>query len=383
MFFYDFLNNPRINWRRIFGLFFKQVYTIIQKKSADEDSTQKGFLILDDSLMEKTGKTIELIGKVFDYSTHAYRLGMKTLTLGYSDGKSFLPMDFSIHNEPGNTGKRGLKEKDLKNQFTKQRDAKSPGYRRESEVSQDKISTSLQMINRCLNKWLKVDYVLVDTWFVCERFITGVKDIDKKLNVIGMMKSNRMVVIHEKTYKANSVPEVKRKNIHYSSKLKCHYIRLEMTCKGIEMTGYWVRMKGQNTWNLLISTDKKLTFLKAMKNYQIRWSIEVFFRDCKQNLGLQNCQSKDLDAHIATISIVFMNYLVLALKKRFEDYETLGILFRCVKEMILQQTIIQKIWIVILKLFGSVLGNFGIQWELFIRELIANQSEKHLNLYSL
>ncbi len=239
------------------------------------------------------------------------------------------------------------------------------------------------MINRCLNKWLKVDYVLVDTWFVCERFITGVKDIDKKLNVIGMMKSNRMVVIHEKTYKANSVPEVKRKNIHYSSKLKCHYIRLEMTCKGIEMTGYWVRMKGQNTWNLLISTDKKLTFLKAMKNYQIRWSIEVFFRDCKQNLGLQNCQSKDLDAHIATISIVFMNYLVLALKKRFEDYETLGILFRCVKEMILQQTIIQKIWIVILKLFGSVLGNFGIQWELFIRELIANQSEKHLNLYSL
>ena len=34
------------------------------------------------------------------------------------------------------------------------------------------------------------------------------------------------------------------------------------------MKGFWVRMKGQDSWKLLISTDKKLSFINTMRYYQ-------------------------------------------------------------------------------------------------------------------
>lgn len=366
---YDFLNNANIHWRSIMLLFFKQIHILIKTKS-DEDTSESKCLVIDDTLLEKTGKTIEFIGKVFDHCAHRYQLGMKVLTLGYTDGKTFLPMDFSIHNEPGKKGVRGLKTKELKAQFSKTRDEESAGLERASEVSTDKITIALKMIKRCTKKWLKVDYVLADSWFICEKFIGGVKKINSKLNVIGLMKTKRFVLIDGKKFNANKIPELKRKNISHSRKFKCSYISLKMEYKGIEMRGFWVKMNGQNNWSLLISTNDKLTSTKAMAIYKHRWSIEVFFKDCKQNLGLNACQSKDFDAHIATISIVFMNYMVLALKKRFEDYETLGILFRDLKGIMLKQTIAQKIWNILIQLFDSVFASLGVNWDLFIRTII-------------
>jgi hypothetical protein len=377
--FYDFLNNTKIHWRSIMFLFFKQVYHLIDVKS-DQNSDEVKCLIIDDTQLNKTGKTMEFIGKVFDHCTHTYQLGMKMLTLGYTDGKTFLPIDFSIHNEAGKHGKRGLKTKELKAQFSKNRPPKSAGYEREAEVSMDKISVALKMIKHSIKKWLKVDYVLADSWFICEKFIKGIKDINPKLHIIGLMKMNRIVVINGNSYKANKIPELKWRDIKQSRKLKCSYISLKITYKDMEMRGYWIKMNGQNTWNLLVSTNEKLTFVKAMTIYKHRWSIEVFFKDCKQNLGLNECQSKDFDAHIATISIVFMNYIVLALKKRFEDYETLGKLFRDFKGMILKQTVIQRIWNVLTQLFDSVFALMGVDWIMFISTLIDKQDEILQNL---
>lgn len=122
---YDFLNNANIHWRSIMLLFFKQTRHLIEVNS-DQNADDPKCLIIDDTQLDKTGKTIEFIGKVFDHCSHTYQLGMKVLTLGYSDGKTFLPIDFSVHNESGKQGKRGLKTKELKAQFSKKRNSKSP-----------------------------------------------------------------------------------------------------------------------------------------------------------------------------------------------------------------------------------------------------------------
>lgn len=41
---------------------------------------------------------------------------------------------------------------------------------------------------------------------------------------------------------------------------------------------------------------QKAWFHKSHEILPIRWSIEVFFKDCKQNIGLNKCQSIDFDA---------------------------------------------------------------------------------------
>lgn len=377
--FYDFMKNPKIDWRNIMFLFTRQLLKVTDNKSVTDDKFNKTpkFFIVDDSLLEKSGKAIEKIGKVYDHCSHSYRLGMKLLTLGLWDGKSFIPLDFSIHNEPGKTGKRGLKKKDLDNQFTKQRSSETAGYKREMEVDTDKIKMSINLMVNALKKGIAANYVLADSWFICEYFLSAIESLDKNINTIGLMKANRIIIIKGQKHKASTIPEVKRKDIQYSKIFKCHYIATTFTYKSLEMKGFWVRMKGQNSWKLLISTDTKLTFVTTMKYYQVRWSIEVFFKDCKQNLGLNNCQSLDLDSYFAHITIVMMNYMVLGLRKRFEDYETLGELFRHSKELILEKTMVEKIWEIIIELYVMVFSELGVDFELFVVKII--QAQENIN----
>jgi len=374
---YDFLNNARIDWAKIVLLFAKQVLNIIKVKTEDTTSVTPKFLVIDDSLLPKTGKKIETIGKVFDHCTGAYLLGMKLLTLGYYDGKSFLPLGFTIHHEPGSKMNRGLKKKELKAQFSKERSPDSPGAKRIQEIGQSKISAALGMIVQILKmkKIIEVNYVLADSWFITKDFINGILKCRKDVGVIGLMKTNRKITINDKTYTINKIPEIRQKAIKNSSKFKCRYLQLNFIYKDIPMRGFWIQMKGQNNWKLLISTDSKLTFLKAMKYYQTRWTIEVFFKDCKQNLGLNKCQSKDFDAHIASTSIVFMNYMILALKKRFDDYETIGGLFRELKDALTELTLFAKIWRLIMQVFLPILAELGVDMEEFTRKTIRDTKQ--------
>ena len=141
--FYEFMKNENIDWRRIMYLFSLQFLRIIRKNEDSGALKLPKFLIVDDSILEKSGKKIECIGKVFNHCTHTYTLGMKILTLGFWDGKSFAPIDFSIHNEPGKNKNRDLKDKELLQQFSKKRDLNSPGYLRTLEISVDKIENAI------------------------------------------------------------------------------------------------------------------------------------------------------------------------------------------------------------------------------------------------
>ncbi len=315
-----------------------------------------------------------MIGKVFDHCSHTYKLGMKLLTIGFWDGKSFLPLDFSIHNEQGKNQNRGLKPKDLKNQYSKNRSEETPGALRVLEVSKSKIEMALAMIKSALKSGFSPKYVLVDSWFVTDSFIKEVNSLKRKtkekIHLIGLMKTNRIVTLNGRKVKAGLIPETKQKKIKKNRKFKCSYISITIDFKGSEMKVFFVKMNGQTTWKLLVSTDKTLTFTKAMKYYQIRWSIEVFFKDAKQNLNLGKCQSNDFDAHIASISICFMNYMLLALSKRFDSYETLGQIFVEFKNEMLEDTLIIKLWKFFTEVFIEILSELGVDWEAFIKKFI-------------
>lgn len=377
--FYEFMKNERIDWRRILTLFVSQFNSITARHSEDRQPDSPICLIVDDSILTKSGKCIELIGKVYDHCTHTYQLGMKMLVLGLWDGKSFLPVDYSLHNEPGKNQSRGLKKKQLQAQFTKVRACDSPGHKRVQEVEMGKIESALAMIKRAVRKIESVQYVLADSWFITADFISEIQNISprkgRQINVIGLMKSNRIYTHGNSKIKGDTISELKRSEIKYCQKFKCYYIPLQVNYKGIEIKLFCIRMRGQQSWKTLITTDLKLSFINTMKYYQIRWSIEVFFKDCKQNLRLNKCQSTDFDAYIASITICFMTYMVLSLRKRFDDYESLGKLFSSLKEFFLEATIIEKIWNFIIEFFNSIFSELGVDLAAFMNLLIDNQEK--------
>jgi hypothetical protein len=372
--FYAFLKNPWINWRKIVLSFARQFLKTAENKSVDGGTESPKCLVIDDSLLEKTGKAIEFIGKVYDHCSHAYTLGMKMLTLGFWDGKSFIPVDFSIHNEPGKNKNRGLGKADLSGQFSKQREEGCAALERAGEVSESKIETALQMIKSAIKKGFAAKYVLADSWFIGDDFIKAIAKMKTAAGgniwVIGLMKTNRKVCIGGKEAIAALIPETEQKRIKKCRKLKCSYIALQATYKGSAVKLFFIKMDGQNTWKMLATTDTSLAFIKAMEYYQIRWSIEVFFKEAKQHLFLGKNQSVDFDAQIASISIVFMNYIALSLAKRFEAYETMGQLFKSAKDTMLQDNIVARLWALIIEIYSLLLAELGIDEDLFIQRLI-------------
>ncbi len=339
--YYRFMKDPKIPWRKILTSFTIQYTKAVHRVSVDEvDSSMPQCLICDDSILEKRGHKIETIGKVFDHCTHNYILGIKLLVLGLWDGKSFVPLDFSLHNEPGKNKTRGLKSKKLKEQYSIDRPHSSPGQQRINEVSESKILIVLQMINRAVRNGFTFKYVLADSWFISENFIKNIRSISRKgmesPHVIGLMKTNRFVSVNGKNNKLNTIPELRRSSIKRCKKLNCQYIPLKANYKGVEMIIFLVRMQGQQNWKALINTNKKCSFIESMKIYKIRWSIEVFFKDSKQYLNLGKSQSTNFDAQIASISLTLMNYIALTLVKRVDDYESIGYIFMHQKDMILR-----------------------------------------------
>lgn len=381
--YYNLINNPNIKWRDIVTHFAKGFVKTVEKRTEEKPDEKDNVkyspmcMILDDTTVEKTGKKIEYVGRVCDHNTQKprYPLGFKILTLGFWDGKSSLPLDFSIHQEPGKEKNRGLKTKELRVQYKKKRDRQCASMERVAELTMTKIESGINMIARAIKKGLIPRYILADSWFISEGFIESIIGLvtnrKERIDVIGLMKSNRTVEFNGKQRKVELMPKLYHSRIQTSRKMKCRYLHLHVSYKGIPLNVFFVMMNGQESWKLLITTDDKLTFIKAMEYYQIRWTIEVFFRDAKQNLNFGKCQSRDFDALIATTSLALMHYIVLTLGKRFDDYETFGEVFRAFKDKLLEQTLMQRIWAMLKDIYLKVLIAIGMEWDFFVRQVIA------------
>ena len=93
--FYRFLNSCAIHWRK-FTLLLGTA--IIQKAIAPLTSgARRNVLIIDDSLFSRNrSKKVELLARVYDHVSGTYMKGFRMLTLGWSDGNTFLPLSHCL-----------------------------------------------------------------------------------------------------------------------------------------------------------------------------------------------------------------------------------------------------------------------------------------------
>jgi hypothetical protein len=384
--FYELKNNNLISWRKFLystvRKFIKQVNT-----KAEPNNGQVQCLIVDDTLCEKSGKQMELIGRVFDHVSHKYLLGFKILVLGLWDGKSFLPIDFSIHGEKGkNVDKpQGMTKKEIKARFQTTRPEECASSERVEEYFKSKSENAVTMCKRAIKNGIIAQYVLADSWFINAPFIDGIRKIKKGLlHVIGMSKTNRKFEIGDKTYHAKALIARHNPSKKTNRKLKMQYFTLNASYKEIPLKLFFVKQGYGNTndnWKLIVSTDLKISFQKAMETYQIRWTIEVFFKDAKQNLYLGKCQSNYFNAQVADTTICFIQYILLALHKRFDSYETIGGAFRNTKEAMLELTLADRILEMFLEIMKELVELLDLDYEIvFERLLNKNSSAKILAL---
>jgi len=344
--YYRLKGNFKINWRSfLFGVATRSLETVKQAVS-DSCKEQSGIraLIFDDTTIEKTGYKIEGISRVWDHVVSRSVLGYQLLVMGYFDGTFFTPLDFSFHREKGKNQKNrfGLKPKHYRKQHKKQRSRLSSGFRRKKELDEKKISMAVKMIKRAVAKGINPDYVLTDSWFTCWEIVKTA--LDNKLKYVGMFsKVKTKFTFRGKPMTYKVIRARNRKKIKRNKRFNLYYIRVVVEWKSQPVVLYFTRKGKNGNWKVILSTDLSSDFNQTVRVYQVRWSIEVFFKECKQLLGLGKSQSTDFDVQIADTTITMVQYIFLAVQNRMNNYESLGRLFENTKAEILEMTLHQRL----------------------------------------
>ncbi|CAI9387555.1 IS4 family transposase ISDha5 [Bacillus sp. T2.9-1] len=123
---YRFLNRSTYSWRRFLLLLSAHS---IEKVSKLTNHERIKVLIVDDSSYDKNrSKSVELLARCFDHASQKMRFykGFRMLTLGWSDGTTFMPVDFSLLSSKNS----------VINGVSQNIDKRSSGYKRRLEALQ-------------------------------------------------------------------------------------------------------------------------------------------------------------------------------------------------------------------------------------------------------
>ena len=269
----------------------------------------------------------------------------------------------------------GLTNKERKEQYKKSVSKDSQGNTRRRECDIDKISNMITMLKRVVKNGFIADYLLCDSWFFCMRLLKEITKIKKGvIKLITMVKINGQIFtnINKKKICVNNMPEVYRKQKQYCRKLKADYIKINAYYHGIRVNLFFVKIGKTASWHLLLTTDLKISFVKLMEVYHIRWSIEVYFKESKQYLNLENCKSSIFDAHIADITISMMQHIMLSYLKRINYMQTMGDLFKDAKKEISQIDLITKILEIFWQIIELMCKSSGFDFIEFQKDILNN-----------
>jgi len=319
---YELLKGPRYNWRKLLLFLAVRIVCVLGLLT---DKDRKKVLIIDDSTYDRShSKVVELLARVYDHSDKRYLRGFKMLTVGWSDGASFLPLDFVLLSSE--------KEKNRLQGITKDIDRRTCGYRRRKEAMIKATEQLDPMVRRVLAAGVDADYILMDSWFA---FPSVIQSLHQYRPVICMLKDMPNNLYRHQNVHMRLV-EIYRRVKKKAGKAKILASVLAETKTGLPVKIVFVRHRQKRGWLAILSTDIELTAEEVVQIYGKRWDIEVFFKMTKHYLKLEKeVQLRDYDGLIGHATIVMLRYLFLAFEQRLhDDPRTLGTLFHaCADEM--------------------------------------------------
>ena len=346
---YRFMKMLQINWIRFTTILSSR---IIKEAIVPLDSEERtNVLILDDSMYERNrSKKVELLAKVFDHAKHAYKFGFRMLTLGWSDGATFLPVNSVL-----------LSTENKKNRMNEADpvDKRAVGYKRRQLAIQKGTAVMLELLKQAKKAAIPAKYVLFDSWFSSPASIHAVKEVG--YNVIAMVKKTSKMFFryNGEDMSLISIYNKNKKRRGRSKYLLSVIVDVVKDGKTIPAKVVYVRNRNKRKEYLcIISTDTELDENEIIRIYGKRWDIEVFFKVCKSYLHLsKECRSMSYDAMTAHTAVVFTRYMMLSIENReSQDERSLGELFLYFSDEMSDITWIQAFQL-LLQMFRTLLAD--------------------------
>lgn len=387
---YDLLKREDADWRGLHG----QVGGAIYKQCAIATSRLKVF-VLDDTMQERRGKKMEGVSCHFDHTQGRHIMGQQVLTLGLATDDHFLPLDSQIYVSAS-------KAQGLIREFD---DARSVTAKRYKEATtQTKFEMADAMLKRARRQNIQADYLAADAWFGTKVTIRTAQQQD--LIAVLRMKKNTMKyglvnkngrrqpvdatglykhAIKGKWVKVRGMPyravtldveldiadaQGKENNMHQWIKVRLLFVRGagegEKPCAG------------KKDWALFLTTDPNMSQTKTLEIYALRWAIEVYFKEVKQNLGFLQEQTWTFASHTASIHLAAIRYLLLVYAKSESDDARLCDTRARVKEQMSSLDSARNLWRLFRILIIDAMN--GISRELDgVADIVMNAIDKRIH----
>lgn len=260
-------------------------------QSHNETSHKKhGVIVIDDTIIHKTGKSIEGVGWIFDHCENRSVLGQSVVTSHYIDNTVNYPIDYKFY-------------------FSKKSD-----YAKQEEFK-SKIQLAIELINNAIKNGFEGGFVM-DSWFICNEVV---KEVDKHERfIIGRIKSDRLVhtrigliSISEfaETLPKESWKEIEINNTKY--KIFTKVMKFQSLEKKVRVV--ISHMQGVKDPVFFITNQLGWDVKKIIGTYSMRFKIDNFYKDAKQNFGLEACQLRSLKGIKRHWYMVFLAYSLVKL----------------------------------------------------------------------
>ena len=305
---YDFMKRQDIDWRKHSINSSLEVYK--EHKLGEEKGT--AFLI-DDSLHIRRGGTVEGVSSHYDHTSKRNVMGHQLLQLCHCSSKGALPIDQHLYLS-------SKKQQPLRHDFKDKRKAVAKDYSR--AVNKNKNQLFRDMLEKAKRAGFRADHVLGDAWFGNKENIDKVLQLN--MTAIFMMKRSGLKYRYQgRNYTAKQLYQMikRRMKSGRGHRFLTYKIQVEINLEtDAKKEGRWQKVtllfsKEKNTkpnsWVLILCTDTNYSPSTILKTYAMRWGIEVYFKEIKQNMGFMKEQSTKYAVHYASVHLTTMRYTLL------------------------------------------------------------------------
>lgn len=368
------LNDGRINWQKLVCLVARQIIKLL---SPFIDSRRRLTLVIDDTIMTRRWSSqTELLAKTFDHNKHEYLRGFRGLTIGWSDGNTFLPVNFAL-----------MSTKKLANLVGKPAqitDQRFVAGRRRAQAQRPMNAVSLELIQQAQSLGIKAQYVLFDSWYSSPKMFWQLSQLH--LNGVGMLKLTSKVYYRYRgrqynikgLYQRLAAAKLTRKHHYlYSSVIVAQYHGHQFKLKVV-----FVSKKGRGKKYLVLATTKlSLRPTEIIQLYGRRWQIETYFKAAKQYLALNKSQIRSYDGQCGYIAVAMLTYDLLAWQERLNtDDKTIGGLFYLMNDALPEMQFMDALVYLIQELMSprinlkssidDLVSNFIAQLPIYVQKVL-------------
>ena len=303
---YCFLSRQDINWSLIHLHLARKLWS----KHYVESDELRAF-VLDDTLKKRRGKKVQAMSSHFDHNEGRHVMGQQVLQFGISDTRGFLPLLCQIFVGKKKATKRGK-------EFNDKRSAIARSYQTAYDLNKHEMLASF--LTRALSFGFYTPFLIADSWFGTKSNLSLAISCD--LTAIFMMKRNKTKYRYQgKDFTLKGLYRNIKKN-QFASGKRFMYATLivDFNLAGPKEEPKWQTVKlvfskakkaPKGSWVVILCTEPSIEAEKILEIYALRWSIECYFKEIKQNFGFLKEETGAYETHYASIHLAAMRYVLL------------------------------------------------------------------------